>query len=72
MMHMGTWWGAWRFCMVFGIITGILDGLLGEPLPDSLRWDATTYILTGTGRRELGADERAELGALVAKFPLLQ
>jgi hypothetical protein len=33
------------------VITGILDGLLGEPLPDSLQWDATTYILTGTGRR---------------------
>jgi len=54
------------------IITGILDGLLGEPLPDSLRWNATTYILTGTGRRELGTDEHAKLGALAAKFPLLQ
>ena len=55
-----------------GIITGILDGLLGEPLPDSLRWDATTYILTGTGRRALGTDEHATLGALAVRFPLLQ
>jgi hypothetical protein len=53
------------------IITGILDGLLGEPVPESLRWDATSYILTGTGRRELAADERAKLGGRAAKFPLL-
>ena len=33
------------------IITGILDTLLGRPVPASLRWDATTYILVGTGRR---------------------
>jgi uncharacterized protein (TIGR03083 family) len=54
------------------IITGILDQLLGEPVPDSLRWDATAYILTGTGRRALEADERAKLGAFAAKFPLLR
>ena len=54
------------------IIAGILDQLLGEPVPDSLRWDTATYILTGTGRRELEADERAKLGALAAKFPLLR
>lgn len=54
------------------IITGILDGLLGEPLPDSLPWDATTYILTGTGRRELDEDDQANLGALALRFPLLR
>jgi uncharacterized protein (TIGR03083 family) len=54
------------------IITGILDQLLGEPVPDSLRWDTTSYILTGTGRRPLEADERAKLGGLAAKFPLLR
>ena len=54
------------------IITGILDGLLGRPLPDALRWDATTHILTGTGRRDLEADERAELGPLAQRFPLLR
>ena len=54
------------------IITGILDGLLGDSLPDSLRWDETTYILTGTGRRELKADEKATLGALAVRFPLLR
>jgi hypothetical protein len=54
------------------VITGILDGLLGGAVPDSVHWDATTYILTGTGRRALDANERAKLGALGAKFPLLR
>jgi hypothetical protein len=54
------------------VITGILDGLLEEAVPASLEWDATTYILTGTGRRQLTGDERAKLGALSMKFPLLR
>ena len=54
------------------IITGILDTLLGRPVPASLRWDATTYILVGTGRRELESDERITLGALASAFPLLR
>jgi uncharacterized protein (TIGR03083 family) len=54
------------------IITGILDGLLGEPAPDSLHWDATTYILVGTGRRQLDGRERARLGTLAKRFPLLR
>jgi len=53
------------------IIVALLDGLLGEPLPASLGWDATTYILTGTGRRPLHDDERDTLGPLAARFPLL-
>lgn len=55
-----------------GIITGILDGLLGSRVPDSLQWDTTTYILTGTGRRSLSADERSQLGDLAEEFPLLR
>jgi uncharacterized protein (TIGR03083 family) len=54
------------------IIADILDTLLGQPVPDSLRWDTTTYILVGTGRRELESDERVELGALASAFPLLR
>jgi hypothetical protein len=54
------------------VITAILDGLLGEPVPASLHWDAPTYILTGTGRRQLDTDERTKLGALAGKFPLLR
>ena len=54
------------------IITGILEGLLGEPLPVDLGWEATTFILTGTGRRELSHDERRKLGHLAQRFPLLR
>ena len=54
------------------IITGILDGLRGEPLPAAIRWDDTTYILTGTGRRALTPDERDRLGACAEKFPLMR
>jgi hypothetical protein len=53
------------------VITGILDGLLGEPLPEALGWDATRYILTGTGRRPLSDDDRRRLGSLTDRFPLL-
>lgn len=54
------------------IITGILEGLLGEPLPDGLGWDTTTFILTGTGRRDLTAEERQILGITAERFPLLR
>jgi len=54
------------------IVTGILDGLLGTRLPDEVGWDATAYILTGTGRRALDAAGRAALGPLAARFPLLR
>lgn len=53
------------------VITGILDSLLGAPLPKSIGWDPRTYILTGTGRRELLSNERFVLGPLAEKFPLL-
>ena len=54
------------------IITGILSGLLGEPLPTDLGWDTTTFILTGTGRRELTIEERRTLGPVARRFPLLR
>ena len=54
------------------IITGILDGLLGSQLPKILEWQTVTYILTGTGRRQLTAVERTRLGTLVDRFPLLR
>ncbi len=54
------------------VITGILDALLGEPPPSALGWDETTYILSGTGRRPLSAEERRKLGPLSEKLPLLR
>jgi hypothetical protein len=47
----------------------VLEGLAGAPLPDS--WDDTTCALKGTGRVEVTASERSELGPLAAKLPLL-
>jgi uncharacterized protein (TIGR03083 family) len=53
------------------VVVEILDGLLGAPPPPEPAWDVTTYILTATGRRPLTGAERAALGALAARFPLL-
>jgi uncharacterized protein (TIGR03083 family) len=53
------------------VVVQILDGLLGRPLPAGAGWDATTYILTATGRRPMTDSERASLGDLAARFPLL-
>ena len=54
------------------IIKGILHGLLGAPLPVGMGWDDRTFILSGTGRRQLEPNERFALGDLAAKFPLLR
>jgi uncharacterized protein (TIGR03083 family) len=54
------------------IVKEILDGLLGAPLPKGMGWDTRTFILTGTGRRPLGPNERFVLGPLAEKFPLLR
>ncbi len=53
------------------IITEILAGRLGAQLPKGLGWDLRTFILTGTGRRPLGPNERFVLGPLAERFPLL-
>lgn len=49
----------------------ILDGLLGQALPPNLGWSPRTYILTGTGRRQLESNERFVLGLIAERFPLL-
>jgi uncharacterized protein (TIGR03083 family) len=46
-----------------------LDGALGEPVP--VGWDDVDYVLKATGRAGLTADDRAGLGVLAARFPLL-
>jgi hypothetical protein len=48
--------------------TVTLDGALGEPVP--VGWDVD-YVVKATGRAELTADDRASLGVLAARFPLL-
>jgi Mycothiol maleylpyruvate isomerase N-terminal domain len=46
-----------------------LDGVLGQPVPAG--WDDATYALKATGRADLTDDDRASLGALAARLPLL-
>jgi uncharacterized protein (TIGR03083 family) len=46
-----------------------LDGILGQPVPAS--WDDVGYALKATGRAQLTAEDRARLGALADRFPLL-
>lgn len=51
------------------IVRTTLDGLLGTALPPE--WDDRTCALAGTGRQELSGAERAQLGPLQERFPLL-
>lgn len=46
-----------------------LDGTLGEPVP--VGWGDVEYVLKATGRAGLTAGDRAGLGVLAARFPLL-
>jgi uncharacterized protein (TIGR03083 family) len=49
----------------------ILQGLLGPERPEELGWDELTFIDKGTGRAGLTDAERAALGRLAERFPLL-
>jgi uncharacterized protein (TIGR03083 family) len=51
------------------VVRQTLDGVLGEPVP--VGWDDVDYVMKATGRAELTADDRASLGVLAARFPLL-
>jgi Mycothiol maleylpyruvate isomerase N-terminal domain len=46
-----------------------LDGILGAPAPTD--WGDVTYALKGAGRAGLTPADRARLGSLAARFPLL-
>jgi len=46
----------------------VLEGLLDGPLP--ARWDDVTAARRGTGRERLTGEDRADLGASAAAFPL--
>lgn len=46
-----------------------LDGILGEPVP--VGWAEREYALKASGRAELTAEDRASLGVLAVRFPLL-
>jgi uncharacterized protein (TIGR03083 family) len=51
------------------VTTGILRSLLGAEPPPA--WDERAFIEIGTGRRGLGDGDRAALGDLAARIPLL-
>lgn len=46
-----------------------LDGALGQPVP--VGWDDVDYVLKATGRAEFTDGDRASLGVLATRFPLL-
>ncbi len=46
-----------------------LDGILGEAVP--VGWAELEYVLKASGRAELTAEDRASLGVLAVRFPLL-
>ncbi len=46
----------------------VLEGLAGGPLPPS--WDDVTAARRGTGREQLSAADRLELGPAAARYPL--
>ena len=51
------------------LVRATLDGLLGRPVP--VGWDDETYALKGCGRLPLDDSDRALLGDLAGRFPLL-
>jgi uncharacterized protein (TIGR03083 family) len=61
----------WGTDLAVSIVDDILEGLLGEQPPSDLEWDVVDFIETGTGRRPLTDAERAILGPLTERFPLL-
>ena len=49
----------------------VLVGCLGQEPPEGLGWDDVALLDKGTGRSALTQDERATLGPLAGRFPLL-
>jgi len=54
---------------VLAVTRETLDGALGQPVP--VGWDDVDYLLKATGRAELTDADRASLGVLTPRFPLL-
>jgi uncharacterized protein (TIGR03083 family) len=61
----------WGTDLAVSIVDEILEGLLGEQPPSDLDWDVVDFIEAGTGRRQLTEGERAVLGSMADRFPLL-
>jgi uncharacterized protein (TIGR03083 family) len=53
------------------LVRSMLVGMLGAEPPDALGWDDLAFLEVGTGRRAIALEERAVLGPLAERFPLL-
>jgi uncharacterized protein (TIGR03083 family) len=53
------------------MVSSILRGLVGSDLPAALNWSTVELIDKGCGRSELSATDKAILGPLAERFPLL-
>jgi hypothetical protein len=61
----------WTTRPALDVTRPVLISLLGAQPPAQLGWDDRTVLAAGTGRRALTSRERAVLGALQDRFPLL-
>ncbi len=61
----------WITPRAVAVVRGMLVGLLDAEPPAALGWDDVAFIETGTGRRALPDEDRAILGVLADRFPLL-
>ena len=61
----------WTTRSALDVTSPVLISLLGTKPPAQLGWDDRTLLAAGTGRRALTSPERAVLGPLQNRFPLL-
>jgi uncharacterized protein (TIGR03083 family) len=61
----------WTTRPALDVTCPVLISLLGAQPPAQLGWDDRTLLAAGTGRRALTSPERAVLGPLQDRFPLL-
>jgi uncharacterized protein (TIGR03083 family) len=61
----------WTTPPALDVTCPVLISLLGTEPPAQLGWDDQTLLAAGTGRRALTSPERAVLGPLQDRFPLL-
>jgi uncharacterized protein (TIGR03083 family) len=61
----------WTTRSALDVTCPVLISLLGTEPPAQLGWDDRTLLAAGTGRRTLTSPERAVLGPLQTRFPLL-
>ncbi|MGZ4108783.1 MAG: maleylpyruvate isomerase N-terminal domain-containing protein [Actinomycetota bacterium] len=53
------------------LVRSMLVAMLGAEPPEPLGWDDLAFLEAGTGRRPVAPEERAVLGPLAERFPLL-